>query len=424
MARPRPVALFRRLLELLILLMLLGLGLLLMQGGFEFQLFGLSVKATRLESILRFLLPLLLLRLFLGMGRREFLLFCSALAFGLLLAELSLRLLDPPLARAGMIQIHRPSTRFDWELIPQASGVGTLGEIIRINSLGMRDQEPAPLAERGRPRIAALGDSFTFGMGVAVEQAWPEQLQQRLRHQGQPAEVLNFGVIGYDLWQLQAVLAQQALPLRPDLIVIALFLDDLSECAPPWEQRSDWQPHNPFARMFAGERDLSAVWNLLRNLNHLFEARNRGQRGAAYLRGIAHRKQAINAGNPAYRSFYQIQHGQLPAARYGRCRQSLSALSRTAAEAGVPLLLALIPDASQLHEPDRQAVNRYLSTTSTELGISFIDLTAAFEAAADPRPLYLFPLDAHTSPAGHGLIAEQLDAALRERGLLQPAAHP
>jgi len=37
---------------------------------------------------------------------------------------------------------------------------------------------------------------------------------------------------------------------------------------------------------------------------------------------------------------------------------------------------------------------------------------------SDPKPLYLFPLDAPTSPQGHRLIAETIAEQIEKPGLL------
>ena len=85
------------------------------------------------------------------------------------MAEGILRIWDPPLAQPSLVQIHRPSNVDDWELIPRAFGVGEEGEVIQINSAGMRDREYSVEKPAASKRIAALGDSFTFGMAVELE---------------------------------------------------------------------------------------------------------------------------------------------------------------------------------------------------------------------------------------------------------------
>jgi len=60
------------------------------------------------------------------------------------------------------------------------------------------DAAPSPAASPAatRPRIVALGDSLTAGLGLPVGQAYPALLQQRLTTAGLDYEVVNAGVSG------------------------------------------------------------------------------------------------------------------------------------------------------------------------------------------------------------------------------------
>jgi acyl-CoA thioesterase-1 len=67
------------------------------------------------------------------------------------------------------------------------------------NSAPARQVPPAPKAAEApdpRPRIVALGDSLTAGLGLNPEQAYPALLQQRLNEAGLQYYVLNAGVSG------------------------------------------------------------------------------------------------------------------------------------------------------------------------------------------------------------------------------------
>lgn len=56
----------------------------------------------------------------------------------------------------------------------------------------------APVGEEGtgRPKIVALGDSLTAGLGLLENQAYPALLQQRVDEEGYGFEVVNAGVSG------------------------------------------------------------------------------------------------------------------------------------------------------------------------------------------------------------------------------------
>jgi acyl-CoA thioesterase-1 len=54
----------------------------------------------------------------------------------------------------------------------------------------------APVAAASRPRIVALGDSLTAGLGLPIGDAYPSLLEQRLEAEGLDFEVVNAGVSG------------------------------------------------------------------------------------------------------------------------------------------------------------------------------------------------------------------------------------
>ena len=398
-------------LDLALLLVVAAIAALLLTGGYAVELGELRLSSHRLGPLLWWLLPLTLLRLWLALGWRDFLLLLVSSLVALGLAEAAVRWLDPPLAKPNMVQIHRPSAEFDWELIPGSGGVGVLGETIRINTAGFRDQEHRLDKPTDTYRIAVIGDSFTFGMGVDLAETYHRVLARQLEEAHPAVEVLGFGVAGYQLWQHLALLRRRVLDYSPDVVVLALFLDDIEKPRPPYHD-PDWQPHNPFASLLPALEHPSRLWTLLGNLHRLLEVRYRYRRGADYLRGIEARKHAVD-------DFYrQVQTGTLPPVAYRDFARGLGEFAALARGAGTRPLLAYIPDASQLHEPTRQHINRLIAGVAADLAVGFVDFTPVFEAVADPGKLYLFPLDAHTSAAGHRLMAEALARALETGGLL------
>ena len=104
-----------------------------------------------------------------------------------------------------------------------AFGVG-----LEINRAGFRGGEWS----RRRPsdvqlRIALLGDSFAFGYGVEFEDSVGEQLERSLaRREGIGAEVLGFGVNGYNSRQQQALLQRMVLDYEPDLAIVLITNND------------------------------------------------------------------------------------------------------------------------------------------------------------------------------------------------------
>ena len=363
-------------------------------GGYHVDLAGLELSSNRPDPLLLGLLLSAAARgaLQLGWADAALVTFSTALALGAV--ELALQLINPPMAEPELRQIHQPSERYGFELVPGAEGVGNLGELIRINSYGARDAEFQDKGPHER-RIVVLGDSFTFGFGLALEDGYVKQLQAMLGSGGVDVKVLNLGVSAYHLWQHVAQLQHRVAPLVPDLVVIGLFHDDL--LAP--ERPPALRPRNPFAAHTKDRFIGSKTLNLVRN-----EFRLRHQRGREYLESIEARKAYLSADNADLPN-YAVQVGNLSGAQRDGLARAVAAIAGWSRQQGVPVLGVFIPDASQLGEPDRQFPNRALESAFARAGLPFVDTTPRFEAVADPRPLFLFPLDAHTSREGHRLIA-------------------
>lgn len=103
---------------------------------------------------------------------------------------------------------------------------------VRINSLGLRDRE-IPKEPTKSYRIIAIGDSYTYGWGVAIEQTWLRLLEQRLQAAGLDVETVNLGKPGAGP-PLYADLAERAVPiLRPDLVLVPMVQgNDLAAAGP------------------------------------------------------------------------------------------------------------------------------------------------------------------------------------------------
>ncbi len=110
--------------------------------------------------------------------------------------------------------------------------------------------------------------------------------------------------------------------------------------------------------------------------------------------------------------------GKLEKREYEEFKEALKAFVATAQSGGTSVLVAMIPDAVQLHDPGKQAVNRFLERSCLETDAPFVDTTPALEKKKDPRPLYLFPKDPHNSPEGYRVIAQTIADKIRKTGLL------
>jgi lysophospholipase L1-like esterase len=98
-----------------------------------------------------------------------------------------------------------------------------------INRQGFRDtREYNERKKQGVFRIVCLGDSITFGSGVAPQDSYPKILETLLNKEGKTGfEVLNFGVPAYTSYQGLKLLQTYAMKYSPDLVVVGFLWNDI-----------------------------------------------------------------------------------------------------------------------------------------------------------------------------------------------------
>jgi lysophospholipase L1-like esterase len=166
------------------------------------------------------------------------------LGVALALAEVGLRLAGVAYPAFYLVDAVR-----GYGLRPEAEGRWTREGrgSVRINRAGFRGEDVAAVPPPGGLRVAVLGDSFTEALQVNEAQSWVHQLATTLElrsacpvrrsHPG-AVEVLNLGVGGYGTGQELLTWRQLARPLRPQLVLLAMYLgNDLTDNNP--EPRSD-----------------------------------------------------------------------------------------------------------------------------------------------------------------------------------------
>ena len=163
------------------------------------------------------------------------------------------------------------------------------------NSAGLRDEEFDPVPPTGRWRIAVIGDSIPFGIGVDTEQSYPEVLEDLLRDEGLDVEVINASVPAYNAQQIAAFLQDPVLSWQPHLVLVSVASNDLDSTPViirdgdtiRWEYYED--RHDPQA---LGPRDgamgrLSLMmWRHSHLYRMLFNANMRRRFGATGASGI------------------------------------------------------------------------------------------------------------------------------------------
>lgn len=278
----------------------------------------------------------------------------------------------------------------------------------RISADGLRDREHDRMKPAGVIRIAAIGDSITFGNGVRRDASWPKHLEtllgERRAADGVRFEVLNFGVPGYNVEQVAERLRSEALAFDPDLVIYGYSLNDpqassveadaLRTLQDAYRGSTEaglarWLAHSRLfllSRQVAFERAKPELIGKRPPLDPGFEAQKRG----------AHE-----------RYFREIHTEDESAARFHR---GLDALAAVAAEHHLPVLVVIFPlfgdgDGGPESVAD---VHELVRTEAARRGFAVLDLLPVYTTAKRATGDDLSVDFMHPNPLGHRVAANAL----------------
>ncbi len=123
---------------------------------------------------------------------------------------------------------------------------------IHINSRGFRGHETSFKKSARAYRIAALGESSTFGYSDDETSPYPFQLEKMLNAKKPPScnfnfEVINAGVEKYFSWQILKHFEKDVLPLKPDVVIVYMGWNDLYTINP--ETNTQLDPQSAFNKI-------------------------------------------------------------------------------------------------------------------------------------------------------------------------------
>lgn len=246
----------------------------------------------------------------------------------------------------------------------------------RANSAGLRDDEESLIA----PDVICLGDSCTMGWGVEQNQTFPQVLEDRTS-----LKVLNAGVSSFA--QARELLLLKRLDLsNTRAIVVQYFFNDFQE------NRSFLET--------GGQLRITpeADWNAM-----LAERRaNRGYRPLDYLRAFVNRQ-----------AFFPKLQNNTQRDVAGAC---LSVLLASKELEGVPILFLEIGAWGRQDDAVVEAAEDLLSEDRYS---GLLDRLVPVRLRGKLRPEHAYVLDPHLRAEGHAVVAEALEAMLRDRGLLE-----
>ncbi len=308
--------------------------------------------------------------------------------------------------------------RLGWKLRPNWKGRHRHHDFdvqYSTNRYGFRGE----FCDKGeRERIAVVGDSFTFGMGVDDDQTFVHLLDVRSQDQA----YLNFGVIGYSTDQQHLLIVEQLLRFNSDHVLLVVYLpNDLIDNERPFPlqaanpkpyfelsetgaltirnvpvplERQPPRPHALSRALFLNEEDLRRYAlprlgrsEILRRLG-LFQKANAPSE-SYYQERFRHTLDLFAAHIEAIRGFLQRN--------------------------GISITLALLPGQSYITAPAsisagfQDHLRRNIVSQGKIHDWSIIDLATAFRMDSERRRRDLYyPFEGHLTPYGNEVVASLL----------------
>jgi lysophospholipase L1-like esterase len=317
----------------------------------------------------------------------------------------------------------------------------TGGYPIQANRDGSRGTPFAVEKPQGTVRILCLGDSATFGTGVAADQTFAIRLGPAVQARtGRPTESINAGVPAAAVKDLQRALEEHWAVYRPDVVILAVS----GNCASwAWVRRDDPPRHPshapPSAPPTGGGLNDRAKATFGGSLQTVKALRHRLAL-PSFLRLNAER--ALYAvGLLDHLVNPQMPLGALPAYGWSQLNlpeevtlgvleefdRELDAFVESARRLGVPVVVTLIPPAftiSDLAIDNPKFVPRErlkldfgarIAARCSLLGVPYADVGAALREARRqaPRALLYRQMDyTHLEPPGHEVAAEAIARTL------------
>jgi len=310
---------------------------------------------------------------------------------------------------------------------------------ITVNSLGLRGPEPESPRVPGHPRVLAIGDSTTFGLGVNDQETYVARLQRELRSINPGSEAINGAISGFNLELETRLLRHFAPVLRPDIVLIGFFWNDLpyeakspngdpltiastsptAAIAPP-DQSSETSgaEHADFVpRVFRIGEPPSRLNRLLRSSRLLYVAR---QRLLGFLQPSAEGRNAVEWETAL------LEGRKTPTidAGWAEITSGFREIARMGQRDGFDAGVVIMPIRAQVEQDFAKAeYQTRASAAAQQAGLFVIDPLNAFRSEANRASLFI-PYDRmHYSARGNDVLARAVFDTLRERPAIAALTH-
>lgn len=258
-------------------------------------------------------------------------------------------------------------------------------EVVSLNHGGFRGREYSDAKPAGVFRIAAVGDSFTYGNGIPEKTRYSDVLQAQLPSH---FEVLNFGRPGANTPEHRTLVEELLPKIHPDFILLQWYINDVEGDIS--EGRPTFRPLIPYVPLHNFLNSESAFYTVAT---------------------MQWAETQVALGMTTSYADYLKRRFADPNSRDSKLdRAELEKLIAAADQQHVPVGIVLFPDTAapiDEHYPFGYLHDRVLDVCAIHK-LTCLDLRADFAQIKDRETLWANRLDHHPSARANAIAAERI----------------
>lgn len=289
----------------------------------------------------------------------------------------------------------------------------SFGGTVTVGEAGLR-QHPSAISDTTKATtVIALGDSFTFGMGVDDSATFPARLEQGLRARVGAVRVINAGVSSYQVKQELDLIREKALDGRVNAVVHGLYWNDYLV-----------NDHSSQSALRVLREDGLFVWDDAEssrgNSNIVVRIARRSALLFVARRAALTVRSAFGGERAGEMEYDRVERllgtGVIDTAGFARVPRFYGELQQLAEEHGFALYVVIMPVEVVVRgtAPGSHPYPRHARAILDSLGIQYFDAHTLWESRGLGAELFL-PYNKHPSAEAYAVLGDAVAAWLSER---------
>ncbi|GEM_PF-3474682 len=295
-------------------------------------------------------------------------------------------------------------------ITPESSPGTTYGKLIKRNRDGFREKEFAIPKPPKTYRVLMLGDSFTWGVGLNVEETIPKLLEMHLSKEFARAniEVVNASNPGDNTVEQLLLLKDKGIKYDPDMIILIYNLNDIAFDPALTEATYDETKVVPVVQVDAGENITKfSERKRIRGVILWFERRSKFVQFLVPRVGHLLRRMGLLKSvefswvQKIFQGFQDENPGWIES------KKALKEIANISRDKDAALIVAIYPLLVELDDYKGYEAHATICSYLKSIEVSVIDLLTVFENKNGPSYWINF-LDGHPNAEAHRLATGAL----------------